>query len=58
MVMGQQRVDSNLLAVPKLFVTDWKMHKEMESQSTLEPCFCSLSTPTLVDGLPVALDPK
>jgi pyrimidine deaminase RibD-like protein len=32
--------------------------QEMESQSTLEPCFCSLSTPTLVDGLPVALDPK
>jgi hypothetical protein len=52
-------VDSNLPAIPKLFATDWKMHKKKKSQSTLEPCFCSLSTPTLVDdGLPVALDPK
>jgi hypothetical protein len=24
MVMGQRRVDSNLLALPKLFATDWK----------------------------------
>jgi hypothetical protein len=56
--MDQQRVDSNLHALPKLFATDWKMHKERRVNLLWSPAFVVKPTPTLVDGLPVALGPK